>query len=426
MHIQTTGVSYQCTRRMIVAALLLVVAIIGTLLVIYLSPSAHALVTVPAKMNFQGRLTNSSGNILPNGIYNMRYRIFNAASGGTALWTETRLVSASAGVTVTNGLFSVQLGDSTSIPASLFTQNTQGTLYFEIELPTPATATSSSPSWTEGAMSPRNQLASSAYAFNSETLDGLDSEAFAQVGGANTFTGTNTFKPTANSTSAFSIQDSSGMSLLVADTTNDRLIIGNATADSNTTFLAVDSYNGGTADPTGQVNGSIYYNTTSGKFRCYENNTWKDCISPASTSTQTTVRLAVDSAASTTTTLADSGLQFTATAGVPYRFEAYIQFDAAINSTGSRWVLDGPTLTKLTGSSWYPLTATTETRNNIAAYNIPAAANASSLGTGNAARFDGRIVTSATGIVKIRFATELALSAVTPKAGSSLTYWVDQ
>lgn len=426
MYIQTKVVIYQRVRRTVVTALLSLVMILGVALFITPTSEVKAVVTVPTKMNFQGRLTNSSGNILPNGTYNMRYRIYNAASGGTALWTETRLVSASAGVTVTNGLFSVQLGDSTPIPASLFTQNTQGTLYFEIELPTPATATSTSPAWTEGAMSPRNQLASSAYAFNSETLDGLDSEAFAQVGGTNTFTGTNNFKPTANSTASFSIQDSSGLSLLVADTTNDRLVIGSAAADGNTTFLAVDSYNGGSADPTGQVNGSIYYNTTSGKFRCYENNAWKDCISPASALTQTIVRLAADSSPNTTTTLADSGLQFTATAGVPYRLQAYIQFDAAINSTGSRWVLDGPTLTKLSGRSSYTLTATTETLNYITAYNSPAAANASSLGTGNVARFDGRIVTSATGIVKIRFASEAALSAVTAKAGSSLTYWVDQ
>lgn len=46
---------------------------------------------------------------------------------------------------------------------------------------------------------------------------------------------------------------------------------GTATPD----LLVLDN---GTADPTG-VNGGTYYNTISGKFRCYENSTWKDCIS---------------------------------------------------------------------------------------------------------------------------------------------------
>ena len=266
-------------RRIYIAMLLLfaslgIVSIVG----VFAPTSVGALTSVPAKMNFQGRLTNTAGNTLPNGTYNMRFRIYNAASGGSALWTESRLISASAGVTVTNGLFSVQLGDNTPIPSSLFLLQSQGTLYFEIELPTPATATTTSPAWTEGAMAPRNQLAASAYAFNSESLDGLDSAAFAQVGAANTFTAANNFKNSTNSTTAFSIQDSSGTSLLVADTTNDRLYIGSPATDANITFLAMDTYNGGSGNPAGGFPGAMYYNSVDNKFRCYEATYWLDCI----------------------------------------------------------------------------------------------------------------------------------------------------
>lgn len=35
----------------------------------------------------------------------------------------------------------------------------------------------------------------------------------------------------------------------------------------------------GTTDPAG-INGGMYYNTTSNKFRCYEGNIWKNCINP--------------------------------------------------------------------------------------------------------------------------------------------------
>lgn len=185
-------------------------------LVMFANPSA-ALTTVPTKMNFQGRLANSAGNILADGTYNMKFRIYDASSGGTLQWSEDRLVSASQGVTVANGQFSVQLGSITSLPASIFTSNS---LYFEVELPTPATATSSSPSWAEGPMTPRSQLATSAYAYNAETLDGLDSDDFSQLSGSNLFTEANVFRKSSDSTSAFDIQNSLSQSLFTADTSN--------------------------------------------------------------------------------------------------------------------------------------------------------------------------------------------------------------
>ena len=174
-----------------------------------------ALTTVPTKMNFQGRLTDSSGNVKANGTYNMRLRLYTVSTGGSAVWSEDRLVSASQGVTVTNGLFSIKLGDVTTLPASLFAS---GDLYLSVELPSPATATSSSPSWTEGAMTPRNQMATSAYAYNSETLDGLDSAQFARTDANNMLTGAQTVNIA--STAAFDIQNGSAVSVLKVDTQN--------------------------------------------------------------------------------------------------------------------------------------------------------------------------------------------------------------
>lgn len=251
----------------------IVFIIVLALSLVLLGKPTQALTTVPAKMNFQGSLTNSSGNSLTSGTYNMKLRLYSVLSGGSSVWSEDRLVSGGTGVSVTNGQFSIRMGDVTPIPASLFSS---GNIYLEIELPTPASATSSSPVWTEGAMTPRNTVATSSYAFNSETLDGLDSTAFAGIGSNTTFTGTNTFKPSANGTNTFSIQDSSGVSLLTADSTNKRLYIGQTTDNANATFLAVDSYNQ-TSDPTGGFNGAIYYNSSTDKLRCYEASAWIDC-----------------------------------------------------------------------------------------------------------------------------------------------------
>ncbi len=206
------------------------VPLLALAIVLY-SHAAGAVTSVPTKMNFQGRLTDSSGNIMANGNYNMRLRLYTVSSGGSSVWSEDRLVSAAQGVQVTNGLFSVQLGDISALAASLFAS---GALYLEVELPTPATATSSSPSWTEGAMTPRNQLATSAYAYNAETLDGLDSAAFGQLSQNNTWTGTNTIQ--ASNTSAFGIQNGSGVNILRVDTTGEAgNVISNGSVEINST-----------------------------------------------------------------------------------------------------------------------------------------------------------------------------------------------
>ncbi len=53
---------------------------------------------------------------------------------------------------------------------------------------------------------------------------------------------------------------------------------GTATPD----LLVLDN---GTADPTG-VNGGMYYNSSTGKFRCFENSAWANCITPPGTDIQ--------------------------------------------------------------------------------------------------------------------------------------------
>ena len=98
-------------------------------------------------------------------------------------------------------------------------------------------------------------------------------------------TGAALFENSANSTTAFQLQRSNADVLLNADTTNNRLTVGNATASAGTdsTLLVVDSAT--TAlKPTG-VNGGIYYDTTLNKFQCFENSAYTNCTGSGSTTT---------------------------------------------------------------------------------------------------------------------------------------------
>ena len=47
---------------------------------------------LPGQINYQGVLTDTDGNSL-NGDYQMTFTIYDAASGGNSLWSETQTVS---------------------------------------------------------------------------------------------------------------------------------------------------------------------------------------------------------------------------------------------------------------------------------------------------------------------------------------------
>jgi hypothetical protein len=118
-----------------------------------------------------------------------------------------------------------------------------------------------------------------------------------------------------------------------------------------------------------------------------------------------------------------TGLSFDVVAGQTYYFEFTINYTSAATATGSRWSINGPAFTRLDYTSEYTLTATTKTVNNVGAYDLPAASNATSLASGNIVTIWGFITPSANGTVIARFASEVLSSAITAKAGSILR-WV--
>jgi len=77
--------------------------IIASFLLVVLCLTTPSYAQVPQMINYQGTVTDASGNPL-NGGYNMTFSIYDVSSGGTALWTQTQN-----GVSVTNGVFNVLL-----------------------------------------------------------------------------------------------------------------------------------------------------------------------------------------------------------------------------------------------------------------------------------------------------------------------------
>lgn len=121
-------------------------------------------------------------------------------------------------------------------------------------------------------------------------------------------------------------------------------------------------------------------------------------------------------------TIADvTGLSFAVVTGT-YWFRFVIDYTSAATTTGSRWSVSGPTISRLVYESRYTLTATTQTLNILTAYDSPAASNASSLTAGNVATIEGYATFTASGTLTARFASEVANSAIVAKAGSQVQY----
>src|SRR5258707_2844568 len=114
-------------------------------------------------------MTDSSNNPITS-FTNLRFAIYNSisATGSALQWQEVDGITPDS-----NGVFSVLLGNSTSIPQSLFANNQN--LFLGISVgQTPE-------------LTPRQQLAAVAYATNAETLQSLPPITSGGAGTTNVF-----------------------------------------------------------------------------------------------------------------------------------------------------------------------------------------------------------------------------------------------
>ncbi len=277
-----------------------------------LSPATtHALTS--STLNFQGRLLNSSGGVVSDGYYNMRFKLYDGgtqggpggtgeANAGSLLWTDDRYDhnGVTAGqdyrLRVVNGYFSVNLGDTnnggTAFPTNI---NWDQELWLTMDVGGPTqTAT---PSYDGEMLAPgnkRTKLTAVPYAFKAEMAN---KAAIAQnVSSDNTNSAsTNSSNVTLQSGNATGATSNSG---------NITLDVGTATGTAgtisigttNTTAITIGR-NGitttlqGNVSIAGGTNYGIYYRDGSGNLattgagisgECFKANTggaptWGSC-----------------------------------------------------------------------------------------------------------------------------------------------------
>ena len=111
-------------------------------------------------INYQGKITNTSGVAVADGTYDVEFKLYDAPTGGSTLWTET--LTGANQVQVTNGLFSVMLGSTTPLTSVDFNQD----LYLGVNFN------------SDGEMSPRKPLGTVPSAFEARQLGGVASSSF--------------------------------------------------------------------------------------------------------------------------------------------------------------------------------------------------------------------------------------------------------
>jgi hypothetical protein len=153
--------------------------------------TATATAGINSTLNFQGRLLTATGAVVPDGNYNMTFKIYQdgagtaANNGGSGLkWTEKWENQSSNGITVKNGYFSLPLSTLCAFTGGSCQGNTntaidwnQSVLWLSMNV---GGTTAGSPTY-DGELLPMRRLASSVYALNSGLLGGLTAAQFLQL-----------------------------------------------------------------------------------------------------------------------------------------------------------------------------------------------------------------------------------------------------
>jgi hypothetical protein len=161
------------TIQRVLILLALPMVLVGCVVALF-AVKQNAQAATNATMNFQARLLTAAGNVVPDGSYNVEFKIYKAStSSGSSqgsctgdsncVWTETR--TSSDKVTVRNGYLTVNLGSVTAFGGSI---NWDQEMWLTMNIGGTGAA-----SW-DGEMNPRLKLTSVPYAFRSGAVVSSD------------------------------------------------------------------------------------------------------------------------------------------------------------------------------------------------------------------------------------------------------------
>ena len=128
-------------------------------------PTAYA--ASPNIFSYQGRLTNAAG-VLQNGNFDFRFSIWNDPTPPNVARLWPAGTPGTVTLAVTDGVFNVNIGDTGYPDALTYDFNSTTNVYLQVEVFNSGTSL-----WET--LSPRQQITSSGYAINANTLNGLSS-----------------------------------------------------------------------------------------------------------------------------------------------------------------------------------------------------------------------------------------------------------
>lgn len=280
-------------RTLQIAGLLtLCVALITTLFFASISRAAPG---INQTISFQGRLLTSGGQPVPEGYYNIQFKIYEGGSGdtagnpgGTLKWTETHINDGgNNGVHIKNGYFSVDLGALTAFGSQV--DWNQDTLWLSMNIAGSSQLCETfgtSPCTADGEMTPMKRLTSAPYALNAgkvggKTADELIHNGTSQQTANFNITGTGIAGTLRANTSLLSPlldrADAGTLSIgttnatditIGSSATNQSISIGTGTGDNtvaigSTSGASVSTIEGGTGGVSITSTGDIALNTDS-------------------------------------------------------------------------------------------------------------------------------------------------------------------
>ena len=249
----------------IAGLLMLSVALITTL---FLGVVAKAAPGINQTISFQGRLLSTSGTPVPDGYYNIQFKIYEGGSGtaannpgGTLKWTETRINNGgNNAVFVKNGYMSVDLGSHTPFGSSV--DWNQDTLWLSMNIAgssSVCTTFGTAPCLADGEMLPMKRLTATPYSLNSAKLEGKSASDFIHNG---TTQQTGNFNISGTGTADFLQANSGLLSGLLDRADSGNLSIGSTNATSIT--IGSPSADQSIAIGTGSGNNSVSIGSTTG------------------------------------------------------------------------------------------------------------------------------------------------------------------